>query len=100
MDKNDAAKQLEAMGNTTRLSIIQHLVKSGGNGINVSNINKILSIPPSTLSHHLAKLVNVGLVSQQRKGRELVCRTEPDAMDRLVMYLADNCCGDDSGIWG
>lgn len=100
MDKNDAAKQLEAMGNITRIAIIQLLVKSGGNGINVGKISKVLSIPPSTLSHHLAKLVNTGLVSQQRKGRELVCRVEPDAMDGLVMYLADNCCGEDSEIWG
>jgi len=100
MDVHEASKQLEALGNSTRIAICQLLVKAGENGINVGEINKVLTIPPSTLSHHLAKLVNVGLVSQRRKGRELVCQHEAGAMDELVLYLADNCCGDDSEIWG
>lgn len=100
MDAQNAAKQLEALGNPTRLTICQILVNSGRRGINVGKINQVLSIPPSTLSHHLAKLVNAGLVRQQREGRELRCRSEPGAMDALVLYLADKCCGDDSEIWG
>ncbi|MCW8926429.1 MAG: metalloregulator ArsR/SmtB family transcription factor, partial [Xanthomonadales bacterium] len=100
VDTHDASKQLEALGNPTRLAICQLLVKAGRNGVNVGEINEVLTIPPSTLSHHIAKLVNAGLVSQRRKGRELICHPEPGAMDELVLYLADNCCGEDSEIWG
>jgi ArsR family transcriptional regulator len=99
MNQETVSKQLEALGNTTRLAIYQQLLKADENGIKVSQINSILGIPPSTLSHHLAKLINAGLVSQQRKGRALMCRVETGAMDELVMYLANNCCGDNSEIW-
>jgi ArsR family transcriptional regulator len=100
MDQKIVVKQFEALGNNTRLAICQLLVKAGENGLNVNEINQVVSVPPSTLSHHLAKLVNSGLASQQREGRTLVCRAEARAMDKLVLYLADNCCGDDSEIWG
>lgn len=99
MELEKTAKQLEAMGNRTRLAIIQLLVNAGKDGINVSEINQVIAVPPSTLSHHLAKLVNAGLVSQQRAGRTLICQTEPGSMEELVMYLADKCCGEDSEIW-
>lgn len=99
MRQNTVANQLEAMGNPTRLAIYQQLVKAGGDGIKVGEIKEIIDIPASTLSHHIAKLVNSGLVNQRRKGRALICRTEVKAMDALVMYLANNCCSDDSGVW-
>jgi ArsR family transcriptional regulator, arsenate/arsenite/antimonite-responsive transcriptional repressor len=100
MDRKNAVKQFEALGNITRLAICELLVNAGEGGLNVNKINEIISIPPSTLSHHLAKLVNSGLANQQRKGRTLVYRAEPGAMDQLVLYLADNCCSEDSEIWG
>lgn len=99
MQQNTVANQLEAMGNLTRLAIYQQLVKAGDRGIQVGEIKQVIGIPASTLSHHLAKLVNSGLVNQKREGRALICRRDSEAMDALVMYLADNCCGDESGIW-
>ena len=99
MEQDTAATQLEALGNTTRLLILEQLAKAGKNGLNVSEINKLIEIPASTLSHHLARLINCGLLTQERVGRSLVCRADTGAMDSLVMYLANNCCGDDSGIW-
>lgn len=99
MQQKTVANQLEAMGNPTRLAIYQQLVKAGDNGIKVGEIKEIIDIPASTLSHHIAKLVNSGLVNQSREGRALICRPEVKAMDVLVMYLANNCCGEESGIW-
>lgn len=99
MKQQTVANQLEAMGNPTRLAIYQQLVKAGDEGIKVGEIREIIDIPASTLSHHLTKLINSGLVNQSREGRALICRAEVEVMDALVMYLANNCCGDDSGIW-
>lgn len=100
MDQKIVVKQFEALGNITRLAICQLLVKAGQDGLNVNEINKVVSIPPSTLSHHLARLVNSGLASQKREGRNLMYRSEALTIDKLVLYLADNCCGDESEIWG
>jgi len=99
MKKNTVAKQLEAMGNPVRLAIYQQLAEAGDSGIKVGEIKEIIDIPASTLSHHLAKLVNSGLVHQRREGRALRCLPDADAMDALVMYLANSCCSDNSDVW-
>ena len=90
-----AAKQLEALGNATRLAIYRHLVKVGPQGSPVGQIRETLDIPGSTLSHHIAKLVNAGLLSQQRDSRSLVCRVDNENMDNLMEFLVQNCCTED-----
>ncbi|MGB5748410.1 MAG: helix-turn-helix domain-containing protein, partial [Desulfobacterales bacterium] len=57
-------------------------------------IRDALNIPASTLSHHIAKLVNAGLLSQQRDSRSLVCRAEDASMDNLMEFLVQNCCSE------
>ena len=49
--------------------------------------------PASTLSFHLAHLRRSGLVSQRRDGRSLIYAADFAAMNALVGYLTDNCCG-------
>lgn len=90
-----AAKQLEALGNLTRLAIYRYLVKGGPGGRPVGDIKAELDIPASTLSHHIAKLVNAGLLSQERDSRSLVCRVDYENMDTLMAFLVQNCCTED-----
>ena len=92
MEIEKAAKQLEAIGNVTRLSIYRVLVKAGNSGIPVGTIQKNLNIPASTLSHHIAKLVQADMVIQERDSRTLFCKAHYDNMDSLVAFLVDNCC--------
>lgn len=86
------AKQLEALGNPTRLAIYRELVQAGIKGLPVGSIQKKLGIPASTLSHHIAKLVQSELVVQQRDSRTLFCQANYTSMDSLVGFLVDNCC--------
>jgi len=58
MKLEEAAKQLEALGNPTRLAIYRILIRRGQDGCPVGEIRKKLEVPASTLSHHIAKLVN------------------------------------------
>lgn len=95
MELENAAKQLEALGNATRLAIYHSLVQAGSEGSTVGDIRDELDIPASTLSHHIAKLVNAGLLTQQRDSRSLVCRVDYDAMDRLMAFLVQTCCTED-----
>jgi DNA-binding transcriptional ArsR family regulator len=90
-----AAKQLEALGNLTRLAIYRNLVEAGSQGSPVGEIKAELDVPGSTLSHHIARLVNAGLLSQQRDGQSLVCRVNNESMDELMEFLVQNCCTED-----
>ena len=99
MQISNAAKQLEALGHETRLAIYHNLCKTGKEGLSVGKIKEMIDVPASTLSHHITKLVMSGLVTRSRQGRMLICAPDQAKMDALVMYLADNCCGDDSEVW-
>lgn len=92
MNLENAAKQLEALGNLTRLAIYRNLVQAGPAGAAVGEIRDDLDIPASTLSHHIAKLVGTGLLTQQRDSRNLVCRVDYENMDKLMAFLVENCC--------
>ena len=87
-----AAKQLEALGNQTRLSIYRFLIQKGPDGVPVGSVQKELDIPASTLSHHVAKLVQSGLVHQNRESRTLFCMADYENMNSLIRFLVDNCC--------
>jgi ArsR family transcriptional regulator len=96
MKIKQAATQLEALGNATRLNIYRILVRAGAEGLAVGSIQEKLGIPASTLSHHCKRLVDTGLVSQERQATTLICRAEYPAMQALIGYLADECCADGS----
>ncbi len=87
-----AARQLAELGHVTRLGIYRILVKAGSSGQPVSYLQEQLQVPGSTLSHHINKLVQVGLVKQVREGRVLRCFAQFDTLDKLVGFLIKECC--------
>lgn len=95
MEITQAAAQLEALGNTTRLRIFRILVQAGVQGIPVGQVQKLLDIPASTLSHHIAKLVQSGVVVQRRESRTLYCHADYKAMQQLISFMVDKCCVND-----
>jgi DNA-binding transcriptional ArsR family regulator len=98
MKLETAAKQLEALGNPTRLDIYRFLIRFGHRGSPVGTIRKKLDIPASTLSHHIAKLVQSGLITQERDSRSLYCKADLKNMDALMTFLVRNCCAEESCI--
>jgi ArsR family transcriptional regulator, arsenate/arsenite/antimonite-responsive transcriptional repressor len=89
-----AAKQLEALGNPTRLQVYRALVRAGDVGLPVGRLQEKLGIAASTLSHHLHRLILTGLVTQERHATTLICRANYPAMNGLVGFLVDECCVD------
>jgi DNA-binding transcriptional ArsR family regulator len=94
MKLEQAAKQLEALGNPTRLNLYRTLVRAGDAGRPVGYLQESLGIAASTLSHHLHRLILTGLVSQERQATTLICRANYSIMNELIGFLADECCAD------
>jgi DNA-binding transcriptional ArsR family regulator len=94
MKPEKAAKQLEALGNPTRLQVYRALVRAGEPGMAVGRLQERIGIAASTLSHHLHRLILTGLVTQERQATTLICRANYTAMDGLLGFLADECCAD------
>ena len=51
-----------------------------------------LDIPNSTLSHHLDKLRNEGLVTVRRESTFLRYSANADALQELLRFLCAECC--------
>ncbi|RMF02909.1 MAG: transcriptional regulator [Alphaproteobacteria bacterium] len=92
MREATAAKGFSALGNETRLQIFRLLVQAGNQGAAVGVIQRHLSIPLSTLAHHLGMLVQAGLVAQEKCGREVICRADFAQLSALTHFLNRNCC--------
>lgn len=92
MNRKLAAQCLSELGNLTRLDIYRLLVRGGLDGMNISEIQARLGVPASTLAFHLGGLVRVDLVSQQRVGREVVCRANHGQLTAVMEFLREECC--------
>ncbi len=94
MENEIAAKKLAELGHITRLSIFRYLVKVGDQGVPVGQIQEKLDVPGSTLSHHISRLVSVGLIKQVRESRTLYCIPQFDVLNELVEFFKAECCTD------
>jgi DNA-binding transcriptional ArsR family regulator len=88
------ARKLEALGDPTRLAVFRTLVRAGDEGLPVGAVQARTGVPASTLSHHLHRLIAVGLVTQERRGTTLICRADYAAMREIVDGLVAECCAD------
>jgi ArsR family transcriptional regulator, arsenate/arsenite/antimonite-responsive transcriptional repressor len=86
------ADMFSAMGTEPRLRIMQLLLSAHPEGLVVSEIQDELEIPGSTLSHHLDKLKNEGLVQVERKGTFLRYTANTEALREILQFLYAECC--------
>ena len=86
------ADQFSAMGAEPRLRIMQLLLSAHPEGLVVSEIQEELEIPNSTLSHHLDKLRNEGLVEVKRESTFLRYTANTQALQELLQFLYAECC--------
>ena len=87
-----AAAQLKALGHPVRLSVLRCVVQGPEAGTPAGDLQSVLAIPASTLSHHLATLAEAGLVTVGREGTTLRYRAEYDTLRALTDYLWQDCC--------
>jgi len=86
------ADMFSAMGTEARLRIMQLLLSAHPEGMVVGEIQEELDIPNSTLSHHLDKLRNEGLVNVRRESTFLHYTANCDALQELLQFLYAECC--------
>ncbi len=86
------ADMFSAIGTEARLRIMQQLLSAHPEGLVVGEIQEELDIPNSTLSHHLDKLRNEGLVDVRRESTFLRYTANVDALQELLQFLYAECC--------
>lgn len=94
--KSDSAQAVAALGALAqehRLALFRLLVQAGPDGMAAGAIAGALGVPNSSLSFHLAQLSRAGLVRQERRHRSIVYFADYGAMNALLGFLTENCCG-------
>jgi ArsR family transcriptional regulator len=86
------ADMFSAMGTEPRLRIMQLLLSAHPDGLIVGELQEELDIPNSTLSHHLDKLKNEGLVQVRRESTFLHYTANTEALEELLRFLYAECC--------
>jgi ArsR family transcriptional regulator len=86
------ADMFSAMGTEARLRIMQLLLSAHPEGLVVGDIQEELSIPNSTLSHHLDKLKSENLVRVQRESTFLRYTANTETLQELLRFLYAECC--------
>jgi len=86
------ADMFSAMGTEARLRIMQLLLAAHPEGMVVGEIQEELDIPNSTLSHHLDKLRNEGLVEVKRESTFLRYTANTEALQEILQFLYAECC--------
>jgi ArsR family transcriptional regulator len=86
------ADMLAALGAEPRLRIVRLLLAAHPEGLVVGEIGSELGIPSSTLSHHLDKLKNEGLVAVRRESTFLRYTADTTTLQEIVGFLFAECC--------
>lgn len=86
------ADMLAAIGTEPRLRIMRLLLSAHPEGLVVGDIGAALQIANSTLSHHLERLKNEGLVNVRREGTYLWYSANAGALQDLLRFLYAECC--------
>lgn len=92
------ADMLAAMGTEARLRVMRLLLSAHPAGLVVGDIQAELEIPASTLSHHLDKLKNEGLVNVRRERQFLWYSANTTALADLLSFLYAECCSRNRAI--
>lgn len=83
---------LAALAQESRLDAYRLLVQAGPNGLAAGDVAASLGVSPNTLTFHLDRLREAGLVTVRREGRSMIYAAQYDTMNTLLGYLTENCC--------
>jgi ArsR family transcriptional regulator len=87
------AELFKALGDPARVRIV-NLIATSREPVCACNLYEPLGLAQPTVSHHLKKLVEVGLLDREQRGKWAYFSLKRDAVDKLatVADLKGACC--------
>ena len=91
-DADATAALFRALGDPARVRIV-NLLASSGEPVCVCELVDALGLAQPTVSHHLRKLVEAGLLEREERGKWSFLSIEPVACKRLASLVDfEGCC--------
>ena len=84
----------KALGDPARVRIVNVLARSEGEPVCICHLIEPLGLSQPTVSHHMKRLVDVGLVEREQRGRWAYFALKTGAVEKLarVADLKGVCC--------
>lgn len=79
--------RLKALSDPTRLQLLSHIATAGRGDVCACDLAEPLGISQPTVSHHMKKLVEAGLLTREQKGRWAHYSVVPSAFTELRGFL-------------
>ena len=95
MKPAQVVKALAALAQPTRLALYRLLVARGPEGMAAGQVAEKLKVSPATMSFHFKTLNHAGLIDSRQEGRFIYYAANFTAMNGMLAYLTENCCGGD-----
>jgi DNA-binding transcriptional ArsR family regulator len=86
------AEQLAALGHPVRLFVLRLVVQGEERGTAAGELQSQVDVPASTLSHHLKRLVDAGLLVARHEGTYHYYAADYRSLRKLTDYLWEDCC--------
>ena len=78
------AELFKALGDPARVRILNILATSGGEPVCVCHLIEPLELSQPTVSHHMRKLLDAGLVEREQRGKWAYFSLNSDAVETLA----------------
>ncbi|MEO0434918.1 MAG: metalloregulator ArsR/SmtB family transcription factor [Cyanobacteria bacterium J06656_5] len=88
----EIAATFAALGQPSRLNIVRLLLSAYPKGLPAGEIQRELGIAGPTLSHHLDKLRQVGIVQAEKDRQWIWYSVQSDSLRYLIDFLFEECC--------
>jgi ArsR family transcriptional regulator, arsenate/arsenite/antimonite-responsive transcriptional repressor len=89
---DQVAATFAALGQPSRLAIVRRLLAAYPQGLPAGEIQKELAIAAPTLSHHLDKLRQVGVVTATKDRQWIWYSVQAESLKQLITFLFAECC--------
>ena len=86
-DSKRFAERFAILSDPTRLRLISFITARGCTPTYAGELVEPLGVSQPTVSHHLKKLTDVGLLTREKRGRFVYFAVIPDAFDELRLIL-------------
>ena len=86
-DAERYARLFKVLAEPTRLRLLSHLAAEGCGPVSVNELTNSLGLSQPTVSHHLKKLSEAGLLEKVRRGRTITHEVRTEAFTSLRRVL-------------
>jgi DNA-binding transcriptional ArsR family regulator len=85
------AVRLKALGDPVRVQLMSMLLAEPETGVCTCDLAPAVELSEATVSHHLKKLREAGLIEGTRKGTNVYYRPQPEALEALCRIIDPRC---------